>query len=181
MAEHVNAPPSLANLRWNWQHILSYDPRPALEALRCPVLALYGSRDTTVPPGVHLARMRDALGHSGSRDATIRELPGANHHFYAAHTGGPSEVSTLQGFVDGYFDARVEWLRGRVEPAPTLVENSVGSPLGLTRGRVRGGVNRAAPRTLGLGPSASDGGRAVRPSAESGPAGPRRVSLVTNP
>lgn len=124
---YVNAPPSIENLRWNWEHILSYDPRPALEALRCPVLALYGSRDTTVSPAVHLARMRDALSRSASPDATIRELPGANHHFYAAHTGGPSEVSGLHGFVDGYFDARVEWLRERVDAAPAFADAPQGS------------------------------------------------------
>lgn len=119
---YVNAPVSLENLRWNWHHVLSYDPRPALEALRCPVLALYGGRDTTVSPGIHLARMRDALSRAATRDATIRELPGANHHFYAAHTGGPSEVNLLQGFVDGYFDTRVEWLRERVDAVATFTE-----------------------------------------------------------
>jgi len=30
---YVNPPPSLENLRWNWEHILTYDPAPALQAL----------------------------------------------------------------------------------------------------------------------------------------------------
>jgi pimeloyl-ACP methyl ester carboxylesterase len=110
-ARYINAPSSLENLRWNWDHIFSYDPRPALEALRCPVLAIYGSRDTVVAPALHLARMRDALARSAARHATVRELPGANHHFYAANTGGPDEISGLQGFADGYFDTRLNWLR----------------------------------------------------------------------
>ena len=116
---YVNLPTSLENLRWNWDHIFSYDPRPALEALRCPVLAIYGSRDTTVAPALHLARMRDALARSATRDATVRELAGANHHFYAAVTGGPDEISALHSFAEGYFDTRVNWLREHVGTAAT--------------------------------------------------------------
>lgn len=31
------------------QRILDYDPLPALERVRCPILALFGERDTIVP------------------------------------------------------------------------------------------------------------------------------------
>ena len=112
--QYVNAPTTLEGLRWNWQHILSYDPRPALQALRCPVLALYGERDTIVAPEVHVARMQQALAQAATRDSTVQVVTGANHNFFAAASGGPAEVGSLREFAGGFFDARLRWLRARV-------------------------------------------------------------------
>lgn len=112
--QYVNAPTSLEGLRWNWQHILSYDPRPALAALRCPVLALYGERDTIVAPEVHVARMREALAHAATRDLTVHVVAGANHQFFSAISGGPGEAGQLREFAGGYFDTRLGWLRQRL-------------------------------------------------------------------
>lgn len=112
--QYVNAPASLEGLRWNWQHILSYDPRPALQALRCPVLALYGERDTIVAPEVHVARMREALAQAGTRDSTVRIVAGANHQFFAAASGGPGEAGQLREFAGDFFDTRLTWLSERL-------------------------------------------------------------------
>lgn len=114
---YVNAPASLESLRWNWQHVLSFDPEPVLRRLTCPVLVLYGERDTIVSPDVHLARMRHALAGAITRDVTVQVVPGANHNFLAASTGGPAENLNLNAFADGYFDTRLSWLRERVGPA----------------------------------------------------------------
>ena len=40
---------------------VAYDPAPALQHLKCPVLALNGSKDLQVPPAENLAGMRAAL------------------------------------------------------------------------------------------------------------------------
>jgi uncharacterized protein len=111
---YVNPPPSLENLRWNWDHVLSYDPAPALEALACPVLVLYGGRDTIVPARVHRDRMQAALDRARTRDVTIKVFDQANHAFLHAVTGGRRENAALKGFVDGYLGTHVAWLSERL-------------------------------------------------------------------
>ena len=111
---YVNAPPSLENLRWNWEHILSYDPAPALEALACPILVLYGGLDSIVPARVHRERMQAALERARTRDVTIKVFDWANHAFLHAVTGGRRENAALKGFVDGYLGTHVAWLAERL-------------------------------------------------------------------
>ena len=111
---YVNPPPSLENLRWNWEHVLSYDPAPALEALACPILVLYGGRDTIVPARVHRDRMQAALDRARTRDVTIKVFDQANHAFLQAVTGGRRENAALKGFVDGYLGTHVAWLSERL-------------------------------------------------------------------
>jgi pimeloyl-ACP methyl ester carboxylesterase len=53
---------------------LTYDPVPALKAVRCPVLAVAGSKDLQVPPNENLAVIKAAL--VGNPDVEIVELPG---------------------------------------------------------------------------------------------------------
>jgi uncharacterized protein len=111
---YVNAPPSLENLRWNWEHVLSYDPAPALEALSCPILVLYGGLDSIVPARVHRQRMQAALERARTRDVTIKVFEQANHAFLHAVTGGRRENAALKGFVDGYLGTHVAWLAERL-------------------------------------------------------------------
>ena len=111
---YVNPPPSLENLRWNWDHILAYDPAPALEALTCPVLVLYGGLDTIVPARVHKERMRAALERARTRDVTIKVFDQANHAFLQAVTGGRRETPALKGFVAGYLGTHIAWLSERL-------------------------------------------------------------------
>ena len=91
-----------------------------LERLTVPVLALYGELDTIVSPAVHLQRLRDALTRHGNRDVTVKVLPGANHHFLTASTGGPAEAGQLSQFVPGYFETRVAWVREHVAVSASL-------------------------------------------------------------
>jgi uncharacterized protein len=76
--------------RW----FLRYDPAPALRALRMPVLALNGALDRQVLPAANLAGIRAAT--AGNRDVTIRELPGLNHLFQTARTGGLGEYAEIE-------------------------------------------------------------------------------------
>lgn len=77
-------------LRW----FLAYDPRMDLEQVRCPVLALGGSKDMQVEANANLAAIRFALRND--HDATVTELPGLNHLFQTATTGLPSEYGTIR-------------------------------------------------------------------------------------
>jgi hypothetical protein len=83
------------NSPW-FRFFLTYDPRPVLAGVRCPVLALDGSHDLQVPAEVNLAAIRDALGSGGNDRVTIRLLPGLNHLFQMSETGHPSEYGRIE-------------------------------------------------------------------------------------
>ncbi len=74
---------------------LSYDPRPALKKVKCPVLALNGEKDLQVPARVNLAEIEKALKDGGNNRATVKELPGLNHLFQTAATGLPAEYGQI--------------------------------------------------------------------------------------
>ena len=78
---------------WFYEFIRS-DPRPTLEKVKVPVLAINGALDTQVPPKEDLAAIKEALKNNA--DATITELPGLNHLFQAAKTGAPSEYMGIE-------------------------------------------------------------------------------------
>lgn len=77
------------------RYFLTYDPVPALEATRVPVLALNGELDLQVPHEANLAAIRAALERGGNPDFTVEALPGLNHLFQTAATGAPSEYSEI--------------------------------------------------------------------------------------
>jgi pimeloyl-ACP methyl ester carboxylesterase len=80
-----------------WFHyFLNYDPRPALMKLKQPVLAIVGGKDVQVAPKENLAAIEAALKAGGNKDFTVRELPGLNHLFQTANTGGVSEYKKIE-------------------------------------------------------------------------------------
>jgi pimeloyl-ACP methyl ester carboxylesterase len=65
---------------WKWGELnWRYDPVPTLERVKTPTLALFGAADRNVVPAENLPRMRRALERAGNRDATLIEVPGADH------------------------------------------------------------------------------------------------------
>ncbi|WP_176256855.1 alpha/beta fold hydrolase [Derxia lacustris] len=77
-----------------FRYFLAYDPAPTLARVRCPVLALGGSKDLQVPSPLNLGAIRSAL--ASNRDTTIAELPGLNHLFQTADKGLPSEYAFIE-------------------------------------------------------------------------------------
>jgi pimeloyl-ACP methyl ester carboxylesterase len=74
--------------------LLAIDPRPALERLRMPVLALIGSKDMQVPADQNIPALREDL--KADPKATVEELPGLNHLFQTAPTGSPKEYAQIE-------------------------------------------------------------------------------------
>lgn len=74
----------------------SLDPREFLARVRCPVLALNGSRDTQVVAGQNLPAIEAALKNGGNAFVTVRELPKLNHLFQTATTGLPAEYPVIE-------------------------------------------------------------------------------------
>ncbi len=79
-----------------FRYFLTYDPRPALTKVRCPILALNGSLDLQVDPKLNLPELKTALAASGNKDIQVVELPGLNHLFQTAKTGSPTEYRAIE-------------------------------------------------------------------------------------
>ena len=93
--------PQLLNLLSPWMHyFLRYDPAPVLRKVTCPVLALNGSLDTQVISAQNLSAIAEALRASGSKDFSVKELPGLNHLFQPARTGAPEEYASIEQTFD---------------------------------------------------------------------------------
>lgn len=87
----------VAQITTPWmRHFLAYDPAPALQQLKMPVLALNGSKDLQVPAATNLAATEKALKAAGNKRYTIKELPGLNHIFQTADTGQVHEYATIE-------------------------------------------------------------------------------------
>jgi fermentation-respiration switch protein FrsA (DUF1100 family) len=97
-----------------FRFFLSYDPRPTLAKVQVPVLALNGSLDTQVPPEQNLPEIEKALKKGGNKDFVVRELPGLNHLFQKATTGGPDEYFNIAETMNpAALDAVSEWIGTR--------------------------------------------------------------------
>lgn len=85
--------------------IADYDPVPALEALRCPLLAIFGTDDVLVPVEASIAAYQAAFAKSGHADHRIVVFPGADHGIRITDpaTGAPHRAP-------GFFELITAWL-----------------------------------------------------------------------
>jgi pimeloyl-ACP methyl ester carboxylesterase len=79
-----------------FRFFLTYDPRPTLRKVKCPVLAINGELDLQVLPKENLAGIEKALKEGGNQDFTVKELPKLNHLFQHAQTGAPGEYGKIE-------------------------------------------------------------------------------------
>ncbi len=79
-----------------FRFFISYDPKPALAKLTCPVLALNGEKDLQVPAREDLEGIEAALKSSGRTDYKTVLLPGLNHLFQTCQTGSLAEYSQIE-------------------------------------------------------------------------------------
>ena len=79
-----------------FRYFLTFDPRPTLAKVKCPVLAINGEKDLQVPPGQNLPEIAKALKEGGNSAVTIRELANLNHLFQTSKTGAPTEYSQIE-------------------------------------------------------------------------------------
>ena len=94
-----------------FRHLLADRPAQTLARVRCPVLALGGSNDRQVPATANLAGIAVGLKAGGNRDVTVREMPGLNHLFQTAKTGGVAEYGTLEEtFAPAALAAVGDWI-----------------------------------------------------------------------
>jgi pimeloyl-ACP methyl ester carboxylesterase len=97
-------------------YFLRYDPAPALEKVKCPVLAVNGSKDMQVPSEINLAAIGKTLEKGENKNFTLKEFDGLNHLFQESKTGSPMEYSIIkQTFSPAVLEEIGDWIRDVVE------------------------------------------------------------------
>jgi len=95
------------------QFFLTFDPRPMLARVKCPVLAVGGDKDVQVPAAEHLPLIEAAVREGGNTRVTVKLLPGLNHLFQTARTGAVSEYAAIEETLSPLFLQTVgDWLAG---------------------------------------------------------------------
>lgn len=93
--------------RAKWKWVATWDSAPSTARIRCPVLLMFGDRDTDHPTAAAVQKWRDALRQAGNDQTTIMVFPDAGHGIRMREgytgTGRPP-------FADGYRDVMVGWL-----------------------------------------------------------------------
>lgn len=72
------------------------DPAVYLRSVKIPVLALFGEKDLQVESQVNAEAVRASLAAAGNPDHEVRSLPGLNHLFQHAKTGGIEEYAEIE-------------------------------------------------------------------------------------
>lgn len=103
-----------------FRYFLTYDPKPALKKVKCPVLALGGGKDLQVPAAENLKAIEDALRAGGNKNYTVRELADLNHLFQTAKTGGVSEYAKIEEtFSPAILQIIGDWIMSVTGPGKT--------------------------------------------------------------
>jgi uncharacterized protein len=112
-------------LFYSARRMVEFDPGPTWEKVRCPVLAIYGEKDTSLPPEKSLPIIKRGLELARNRDVTVKVVPRADHGLRTSVTGGPKEARERSkagrpgeepDFAPGYLDLMSGWLTERFVP-----------------------------------------------------------------
>lgn len=103
MAETMSTP-------W-FRYFIAFDPAAYLQKVKCPVLAISGSKDIQVAGKENLKAIESSLRAGGNTNVTTKEIPGLNHLFQTATTGGPIEYAKIEEtFSPGALKIMGDWL-----------------------------------------------------------------------
>jgi pimeloyl-ACP methyl ester carboxylesterase len=79
-----------------YRYFIAYNPRPTLEKVKIPMLALNGENDTQVPAKENLEIISAALKKGGNKDFTVKSFPKLNHLFQISRTGLLQEYGEIE-------------------------------------------------------------------------------------
>ncbi|ANM32322.1 hypothetical protein ABI59_17265 [Acidobacteria bacterium Mor1] len=110
--EIVNA--QVAQLTSPWfRYFLTYDPIPALEKVKQPVLLITGAKDLQVLAAENIPHMEAALKRAGNKRVESVTMPGLNHLFQTAETGSPTEYAAIdETWAPAAMKRIAEWILG---------------------------------------------------------------------
>jgi uncharacterized protein len=93
----------------------NYDPVPAWEQLRQPVLAQWGELDRIALPQESSQIIRQALDRGDNSHYTIRSVPGVRHNLNRTANGGFDHIHSLPS---DYGDFEASWIDGLAQGLP---------------------------------------------------------------
>ncbi|MDD3080525.1 MAG: alpha/beta fold hydrolase [Paludibacter sp.] len=112
MEELVDAQMKQITSPW-FLYFLKYNPVPVLEKVKCPVLAINGSKDLQVPAQVNLKAIEDALTKAHNKNFVIKEMSGLNHLFQECKTGSPNEYAGIEQTISpSALTTIADWING---------------------------------------------------------------------
>ena len=85
-----------------------YDPVPVLERVKCPLLIIFGGKDSDVPLEESLRRLVPALNGAGNR-SVIEIFPNAGHDLRVEPSKG--EPWDFPRFAPGYLELLASWVK----------------------------------------------------------------------
>ena len=92
-----------------------FDPLTYLQKIKCPVLALNGSRDIVMDANLQLPAIEKAVLTGGNQQITAHSLDGLNHLFQQCKTCNTSEYVTLDQTMDpAVLDFITRWVQAVV-------------------------------------------------------------------
>ena len=97
-----------------FRYFLTYDPRPALMKVKCPVFAINGEKDLQVPAKENLLAIAQALEDGGNSDYAVMKLPSLNHLFQTCQTGSPDEYAAIEETMSPItLETIADWIEAR--------------------------------------------------------------------
>jgi uncharacterized protein len=110
-----------------------FDPVPAWQQVRQPVLAQWGQLDRDSVPRLSSRLIGGALDRGGNTRHTIRVVAGTNHNLHRTAAGG---FDRLPALPDGYADVETAWIAdpsGAVPPSAAFADEPAITPAGSVR------------------------------------------------
>ena len=98
-----------------YRYFISFNPEDYLVKIKCPVLAINGTKDVQVMYKSNLENIERVLKASGNENVTIKAFEGLNHLFQPAETGAVSEYPKIETTIDpAVLEYLKEWLKKEV-------------------------------------------------------------------
>jgi uncharacterized protein len=97
----------------SFRRLLRQQPATVLRRLTCPVLAVFGEKDTQVSPALNCAPVQEAIAVAAVPGSMAVVLSGLNHLFQQAGTGLIDKYESIDHVMhDRAVDLVADWLHG---------------------------------------------------------------------
>ncbi|MCF7763331.1 MAG: lysophospholipase [Verrucomicrobia bacterium] len=95
----LDAQVQMVTSKW-FRELLATDPRPTLERVKVPVLAINGKKDVQVAWAENLGAIEAALKKGGNSRVQVKAYPNLNHLFQTCKTGAVTEYGTIEETIN---------------------------------------------------------------------------------
>lgn len=107
---YTSPPNSFDRLKNVYETTMTYEPLPALEKVKIPILAIWGDTDTYLPVDETVRVFRQAMKKAGNKSYVVKVYQNANHSLLVSADGSPSTGGTEIAFVPGLWKMKMDWL-----------------------------------------------------------------------